>query len=55
MEATLHSQELYFSPSIGMQQLVMQMSEFFTENPQYKLMDYEPISRGLRFYWVVVQ
>lgn len=51
----MHSTELYFSTGIGMQQLVMQMSEFFIENPQYKLMDYEPISKGLRFYYVTVQ
>lgn len=51
----MQSKELYFSIGIGIEKLTMQMSEFFIENPHYKLMDYEPITNGLRFYYVVVQ
>ncbi len=50
----MQHQELYFSNSINMQLLLMKMSEFFINNPHYKLMDYEPITRGLRFYYIVV-
>lgn len=54
-QESIQSKKLYKSEGIGMQQLIMQMSEFFIENPHYKLLDYEPIAKGLRFYYVVVQ
>ncbi len=47
--------ELYFSDGIGIEKFTLQMSELFIENPQYKLMDYEPITNGLRFYYVALQ
>lgn len=40
---------------IGMQQLVMQMHDFFIEHPHYKMTDYEPISNGLRAYYEIIQ
>lgn len=51
----MQSKELYFSTGIGIEKLTMQMTEFFIENPQYKLVDYEPLTNGLRFYYVAVQ
>lgn len=33
---------------------VMDMWEFFAENPQFKLIEYEPIKNGIRVSYVVI-
>ena len=33
---------------------VMDMWEFFNENPQYRLLKYEAVKDGVRVYYVVV-
>lgn len=33
---------------------VMDMWEFFNENPQYRLLKYEAVKGGVRVYYVVV-
>lgn len=33
---------------------VMDMWEFFNENPQFKLIEYEPVKGGVRVFYAVV-
>lgn len=32
-----------------------QLHEYFELNPQYRMTDYEPITGGIRAYYVIVQ
>lgn len=33
---------------------IMEMWEFFAENPQFRLLNYEPIKGGVRVFYVTI-